>query len=133
MNTRILTYSLLLAAAPWVALAQIDFTKTILDAGNYNGEVAWMDYDGDGLLDLAVANGVCSSGDSNALFRNNGDGSFTQVASGPVVTDIGYSLTVGWGDYDNDGLPDLFFGGASCAVPVVPSLLYHNVGGDFEQ
>jgi hypothetical protein len=74
-----------------------------------------------------------SSGDSNVLYRNNGNGTFTQITSGVVPSDVGYSLSVAGGDYDNDGLPNLFFGGAFGPASTVASLFYHTGGGNFER
>jgi hypothetical protein len=66
---------------------------------------SWGDYDNDGDLDLFVANW---NGESNSLFRNNGDGTFTRIATGIEVNDGGYSACAGWGDFDNDGDLDLY-------------------------
>jgi hypothetical protein len=71
---------------------------------------AWGDYDGDGWLDLFVAH---ESGTNNALFRNNGAGAFTPVTAGPVVNDGGASSGGVWGDFNNDGHPDLFVANAN--------------------
>ena len=74
------------------------------DTGNSNG-VAWCDYDGDGDVDLYVVN----YGQANRLFRNEGDGTFTDATSvsGPVG-DTGNGTDAAWGDYDNDGDLDLY-------------------------
>jgi hypothetical protein len=129
------TKRVLLGAAAMLALsnanyAQVTFTKIPVDTGyNYAG-ASWLDFDNDGYLDLLVANGVATStGDYNVLYRNNGNGTFTKITSGVVASDVGYSLSVACGDYDNDGLPDLFFGGAFGPTPTVTSLFYHNTGG----
>ena len=65
---------------------------------------AWGDFDLDGDLDLAVArfNGP------NLLFRNNGNGTFTDVSAASGVNDVRDSERIFWVDYDNDGDPDLF-------------------------
>lgn len=65
---------------------------------------AWGDYNLDGNLDLAIArfNGP------NLLFRNNGNGTFTNVSTTAGIDDIRDSERVCWVDYDNDGLPDLY-------------------------
>lgn len=74
------------------------------DGGNsITGE--WADYDGDNDLDLFVAN---ANNQNNFLYRNNGDGTFTKVTSGPIVNEGGSSVTGSWGDYNNDGHLDLF-------------------------
>ena len=84
---------------------------------------AWADYDNDGDVDLFVGNehgadpdGVGGGpGDSSAhfdapsqLFRNNGDGTFTDVAESVGLTVRAYVKGVVWGDYDNDRDPDLY-------------------------
>ena len=51
---------------------------------------------GDGHLDLYVAN----NGGANKLYRNEGDGTFSEVSSSAGVADSGNSVGVAWGDYD---------------------------------
>jgi hypothetical protein len=79
---------------------------------------AWADYDGDGWLDLFVGH-ESKSGDAHPsqLFHNNRDGTFTEVkASGGPETamaglqgaNLGFVKGVAWGDYNNDGRPDLY-------------------------
>jgi tetratricopeptide (TPR) repeat protein/peroxiredoxin len=64
----------------------------------------WADYNGDGWPDLYVVNDF---GRKN-LYRNNGDGTFTDVAAQASVEDVGAGMSVSWFDYDNDGAPDLY-------------------------
>jgi hypothetical protein len=66
--------------------------------------VAWLDYDRDGDPDLYAANDETP----NNLFRNNGDGTFTELAPAALVADPRASMGLTAGDYDNDGWPDLF-------------------------
>jgi len=72
----------------------------------------WADYDGDGDLDLYVGNELPLDGVSPAfpsqLFRNNNDGTFTDVAERAGVRNDQYVKGVDWGDYDNDGDADLY-------------------------
>jgi hypothetical protein len=100
---------------------------------------SWGDYDNDGWLDLYVGRYLdpreripttfyARNGEPNRLYHNNGDGTFTDVTDRAGVGDTGLCLGSAWGDYDNDGHPDLFvvndFG---------RSTLYHNNGdGTFE-
>ena len=65
---------------------------------------AWCDYDTDGWPDLYVANDF---GRKN-LYRNNGDGTFTDIAAKAGVEDYGPGMSVCWIDHDNDGLQDLY-------------------------
>ena len=106
------------------------FSKSTLDI--VGAGAAWIDYDLDGYLDLVAASSL--SAFVNSVFRNNGDGTFSAVDSPPLTTDMGYSLSVAWGDFDNDGLPDVFFGNAFGPTPTVMNLFYHNLGnGNFEE
>ena len=104
--------------------AGIDFVHSIGDDTLTNlvessaGGVAFLDYDQDGYLDLYLANGAHLEGFSdgrrprgrltNRLYRNNGDGTFTDVTGRARVGDEGYGMGVVAGDYDNDGYPDLY-------------------------
>ena len=66
---------------------------------------SWGDYDNDADLDLFVTN---TSGQNNFLYKNNGDGTFTEITSGLLVTDGGLSSSSNWIDFDNDGDVDLY-------------------------
>ncbi|NKB69110.1 MAG: tetratricopeptide repeat protein [Candidatus Latescibacteria bacterium] len=67
------------------------------------------DYDNDGWVDVYVGNGIIQKGHPNSLYRNQGDGTFVEVAAQAGV-DNGRGATIGvvWGDYDNDGWLDLY-------------------------
>jgi len=76
---------------------------------------AWADYDNDGDLDLFVCNesiqGAYGPDDylfPSQLFRNKGDGTFTDVAAEAGVTNLRFCKGSTWGDFDNDGDPDLY-------------------------
>jgi len=83
------------------------FTDIASSAGvNDSGDgvgVAWGDFDKDGDLDLYLAN----FGGTNRLYRNNGNSTFTDIASSAGVADTGNGYGVAWGDFDNDGDLDL--------------------------
>jgi len=70
---------------------------------------AWGDYDGDGDLDLYVGNEATEAHNyPSQLFRNQGDGTFEEVAASAGVTNLRYAKGVAWGDADNDGDLDLY-------------------------
>lgn len=96
----------------------------ITNDGGYSVSASWGDYNGDGCVDLVVAN---TNDQANFLYRNNCDGSFTKITEGPVVTDIGSSGTSNWVDFDNDGDLDLFIGNSG---ENQDNVLYRNDGGD---
>ncbi len=84
------------------------FTKKlngVINQSSFSICAAWGDYNNDGYLDLFIGNGGSTA---NLLFRNNKDGTFTQITSGAPVTDIASTLGCSWGDYNNDGNLDLF-------------------------
>jgi hypothetical protein len=92
---------------------------------NMNG-AGWGDYDNDGYLDLFVS----GDGGRNALYHNNGNGTFTEILSGSPVNDGASGTacdTVAWVDYDNDGFLDLFVSRNTDNLPI-SNLLYHNNG-----
>lgn len=75
---------------------------------------AFLDYDNDGWMDIYLVNsGPCdfyrpSKPPRNALYRNNRDGTFTDVTEKAGVAGGTFGMGVAVGDYDNDGWPDLF-------------------------
>ena len=127
--------------------------KAGVAAGGWSTSAAFADYDKDGHLDLYVAKYVdfdlktaplpgsrpncfykgqpvmCGPrglpGGRDVLYHNNGDGTFTDVTAeaGDLDHERLRGLGVAWGDYDDDGYPDLFV-----ANDAHPNLLYHNLG-----
>ena len=80
---------------------------------------AWADYDNDGFLDLYVGRYLdprkdipttfyARNGEPNQLYHNNGDGTFTNVTASAGVGERGLCLGVVWGDFNDDGYPDLY-------------------------
>ncbi|MFN0204224.1 MAG: FG-GAP-like repeat-containing protein [Bacteroidia bacterium] len=82
----------------------------------------WADIDNDGDLDAFVVNWY---GVNNLLYLNDGTGHFTQVLTGSLVNDGGYSETAAWGDYDKDGKVDLY---VTNSDGTKKNFLYHNEG-----
>ncbi len=127
--------------------------KAGVAGGIYNGGkmwsvgAAWVDYNNDGLLDLFVAN-YCQWDPAseppcvvnghrmtcsprlykplpNTLYRNNGDGTFTDVsAETGIASHLGRNMGAAIADYDGDGFTDIFV-----ANDDMPNLLFHNLGG----
>jgi hypothetical protein len=67
--------------------------------------IAWLDYNSDGALDIFVAN---SNRQSNVLYRNNGDGTFTDVTQESGMSESGWSEAIAISDHDSDGDPDMY-------------------------
>ena len=84
------------------------FTDVTLASGiitnYYTWGAEWGDYNNDGYLDLFLAN---TTG-YNQLYKNNGNGTFSEVATSMGVNDPGQSYSCGWADFDNDGDLDLY-------------------------
>ena len=89
---------------------------------------AFFDYDNDGDVDIYLVNGADLPGITsevpaeNVLYRNNGDGTFTDVTAIAGVADTGYGVGCAAGDYDNDGYLDLY------VTNYEANVLYHNNG-----
>ena len=123
------------------------------NAGVWAVSAGWFDYDNDGLLDLFVVNYVkwdpakepfCGEprsyrtychpkyyeGLPNRLYRNNGDGTFTDASErSGIGSHIGKGMGVAFADYDNDGRMDVFV-----ANDTTPNFLFHNEGnGTFRE
>jgi enediyne biosynthesis protein E4 len=100
------------------------------------GGVGLLDYNGDGLLDIFFVNGAAlkdpiPAGEKpdkskpqfwNRLYRNNGNGTFTDVTVQAGLKGYGFGMGAAVGDYDNDGRPDLY------VTNLNGNTLYHNNG-----
>jgi hypothetical protein len=92
------------------------------------GGLALFDYDNDGLVDLYFLNGAALPGTAydqlprNALYRNNGNGTFTDVTEQSGLGDTGFGLGVTVGDYNNNGYQDVYLNNYG------PNVLYRNNG-----
>ncbi|VAW17397.1 ASPIC/UnbV domain protein [hydrothermal vent metagenome] len=119
----------------------INFTHTIGDdhlsnlVESVGGGAAFLDYDQDGYLDLYLSNGNFTEGLSlnseghppvktseNRLFRNLGNGTFSDATKKARVGDRGYGMGITVGDFDNDGYPDIYVSNYGT------NTLYHNNG-----
>ncbi|MXW78587.1 MAG: VCBS repeat-containing protein [Gemmatimonadetes bacterium] len=94
----------------------------------YGSGAAFLDFDGDGALDLYLVNSgrlpqLSNEPEAaNALFRNEGSGRFSEQTVRAGVGDRGYGMGAAVGDYDNDGWADLY------VTNFGPNLLFHNRG-----
>lgn len=127
--------------------ADVTVNAGVGDGDRWSSSCAFVDYDHDGNLDLYVVNyldyDIIEDGEwfdangrriysnprvykgvSDALYRNNGDGTFADVTQrAGVYNDIGKGLGVTCGDYDNDGRIDIYV-----ANDTTPNFLYRNMG-----
>jgi hypothetical protein len=103
---------------------QVEQSPVTTDTGASVGG-SWADYDNDGWLDLFICG---SDGSKNRLYHNNGDGTFSRVLSGPIVSDGGTSQSGSWGDYDRNGFLDLFVSTSVNSGSPPQHYLYHNDG-----
>lgn len=97
--------------------------------GNYGS--VWVDYDNDGDQDLFIAK--CRGGSDakiNELHRNNGDGTFTNVASQVNMADAVQTWSSAWADYDHDGDFDAYIGASSFADGI-HRMMINNGSGTF--
>ena len=88
-----------------------------LGSTSYTSDAAWGDYDGDGYVDLFFANIFAA----DKLFKNNGDGTFSDVTVFPLG-DSGWNRSAEWVDYDGDGDLDIYL------ITNAANRLYRNNG-----
>lgn len=116
------------------AMAALDFVHTDGSSGRrfviepMSAGLATFDYDNDGLVDIYFVNGAPLPGahadkpPTNRLYKNLGNWKFADVTAQAGVGDTGYGLAVAIGDYNNDGLPDIYLSNYG------PNVLYRNNG-----
>ena len=107
-----------------------DGTFTDINAGLTGvefGASAWGDYNKDGYLDLAVS-GMIEGNNKDSItkiYRNNGNGTFTDINAGLMG---GFYSSLDWGDFNNDGYPDLAFCGWNYAAGRVTKIYRNDAG-----
>jgi len=107
----------------------------------------FFDYNNDGWPDILIANcenykplSLYAAADALhqpigkagriILYRNNHDGTFTDVSDSAGLTQVVFAMGANFGDIDNDGYPDMYFGtGNPLYESVIPNKMYRNVGG----
>lgn len=100
------------------------------EGGNYGS--VWVDYDNDGDPDLFIAKcrGGQTSAKINQLFRNEGNGVFTDVSAEANMADPIQTWSAAWADYDNDGFMDAFIG-ANSSTDGLHKFMHNNGDGTF--
>jgi hypothetical protein len=94
--------------------------------GVSHSSAAWSDYNSDGYLDLLVSGQTASGTSVTQLYQNHGGLSFSVVTTGLPALHDG---SAAWGDYDNDGDPDLLLAGFEVFTPTAK--IYRNDNGAF--
>ncbi|MCP4419144.1 MAG: hypothetical protein GY805_21220 [Chloroflexi bacterium] len=115
----------------------VDVTAEAGVGDEANGQTAsWADYDNDGWLDLYVANWACypqcgrpNQGDSDRLYHNGGDGTFTDVTHLLNGKTYGAGFVASFTDYDNDGDQDIYLVNDEFLFPI-GNKLWRNDGPD---
>jgi hypothetical protein len=107
-----------------VVFGGVDRNEYIIEAIGCGA--AFFDYDNDGWLDIFLLSGTrlegAPAGATNRLYKNNRDGTFTDVTKGAGLTKTGWAYGITVADYDNDGFEDLF------VTYWGQNVLYHNNG-----
>lgn len=91
---------------------RVKFTEVSAKAGvgapGWSWAATWADVDGDGFQDLYVVRGRYPAGEPNLMYRNNHDGTFTEIGRETGLNDPNWGLGATWADTDNDGDVDLY-------------------------
>jgi hypothetical protein len=118
------------AALEGRAFGQRSFLATLsYDAGTNPDSVAMGDFNGDGIPDLAVANGAAANGAGVSVLLGNGDGTFQHAVTYPAGTFFPECVAVG--DFNGDGVPDLAVANAGTQYAGTVSILLGNGDGTF--
>lgn len=109
-----------------LVLTDVTATSGLSTSSRPSFGAAWGDYNKDGWLDLYVCNLTYESTETNELYLNDGDGTFTNVSSDtPANNGINPSFDAVFVDYDKDGWPDIYVANDKYGVP---NAMYHNEG-----
>jgi hypothetical protein len=94
----------------------------------YQGSVQWGDYDNDGDLDVLLV-GEAAGSPATRIYRNNGNGTFTDIAA--ALPNLKFYCAAIWGDYDNDGDLDILMAGATSDISYTTRIYRNDGGGSF--
>jgi len=92
------------------------------------GSVDWADYNNDNNLDFLLT-GNTKTGPITKLYKNNGNGTFSEETKA-ILPAVGFS-SVAWGDFNNDGAPDILITGSNAASKKTSQLFKNNKDGSF--
>jgi|GEM_PF-1866969 len=98
--------------------------------GVWEGNCVWGDYNNDGHLDVLVT-GESSNGPIAKLYKNNGDGTFTEQTN-VILTGVSFS-SVAWGDYNGDGFLDILITGLAGPNNRISKIYKNNGNGTFTE
>ncbi|MCF7814078.1 MAG: FG-GAP-like repeat-containing protein [Candidatus Cloacimonetes bacterium] len=106
------------------------YNNAIVNELEKSSTASWADYDNDGDFDLFVG----TTGDeNNNLYRNDGNGAFTEIYDLNVVNNGGYSRSSCWGDFDNNGFIDLYVANGYLSQNKNNFLYMNNGDGAFDR
>ncbi|MDQ3200235.1 MAG: CRTAC1 family protein [Verrucomicrobiota bacterium] len=86
--------------------------------------IAMADYDNDGRMDMAIT----GDGNAQSLYHQTSDGTYLDVSTEAGFAPVNNSKGLAWGDYDNDGLIDLYIAHGQLGKPSTGGILFHNNG-----
>ncbi len=87
-------------------------TGVIVSDGGASNNSSWVDFNNDGKLDMCVTN----YGQKRFLYQGDGIGGFVKITTGAFVNDVSGSISSAWGDYNNDGLMDVYIANNGAAL-----------------